>query len=100
MVFVLDPVADPTRAFWGPYAAAKRGLEGLAESLAQEFESGPLRIHALAPGPMRTPLRARAWFAEDPASVALPDVAAGACAWLLAPAAAALRNRKLALRGD
>lgn len=99
VVFVLDPVTGPARAYWGPYAAAKRGLEGMVESLAQEYESGPLRIHALAPGPMRTPLRARAWFAEDPAAVAAPDEAAGACAWLFAPAASALRNRTLALAG-
>lgn len=99
LVHVFDPVAQPARAFWGPYAAAKRGLEGMVESLAQEFESGPLRIHALAPGPLRTPLRARAWFAEDPAKVAPPDTAASACAWLFAPAAAALRNRILALAG-
>jgi NAD(P)-dependent dehydrogenase (short-subunit alcohol dehydrogenase family) len=99
LVYVLDPVAQPARAFWGPYAAAKRGLEGMVESLAQEFESGPLRIHALAPGPLRTPLRARAWFAEDPAAVATPDATASACAWLFAPAAAPLRNRTLDLAG-
>lgn len=97
LVFVLDPVADPVRAFWGPYAVAKRGLEALAEGMAQEHEAGPLRIHAVAPAPMRTPLRARAWFAEDPAGLAAPDRSGAACAWLFAPAAAALRNRVLAL---
>ena len=99
-VFVFDPVTGPARAFWRPYAASMRGLEWLAESLAQEFEAGPLRIHALAPDPMRTPLRARAWFAEDPASVAPPEVAGGACAWLFAPTAAPLRNRALGLGRD
>lgn len=99
VVFVLDPVARPARAYWGPYAAAKRGLEALAETLAEEFESGPLRIHAIAPGPMRTPLRARAWFAEDPATQASPEAAAAPCAWLFAPAASMLRNRTLALAG-
>ncbi len=88
VVFVLDDPARVERAFWGGYAVAKRGLEALARVLADELEGTAVRVSVLSPGPMRTPLRARAWFAEDPRGVPPPEHYADACVRLLAGATA------------
>jgi NAD(P)-dependent dehydrogenase (short-subunit alcohol dehydrogenase family) len=97
VVFAMDDPARVARAFWGGYAIAQHGLEGLLAVLHDECENSSVRIHGLRPGPMRTPLRARAYFAEDPRI--LPDAAsvAPACVHLLSAAGASERGRVLTL---
>lgn len=92
VVFVQDDPARVRRAYWGGYAIAKAGLEGALAVLADETSNSSVRVSALRPGPMRTPLRARAWFGEDPATVTPPAVYAPACVFLLSPAGAAWRG--------
>jgi NAD(P)-dependent dehydrogenase (short-subunit alcohol dehydrogenase family) len=84
VVFMLDDAELQGRAFWGAYGIAKAGLEKLVAMLAAELERTPVRVHGLRPGPMRTLLRARAWFAEDPATVPEPDAFVEPCIRLLA----------------
>ena len=93
VVFVLDDPARSSRAFWGGYGIAKQGLVGALEVLHQETEGSAVRIHGLQPGPMRTALRGKAWFAENPGDI--PDAAdyAPACVHLLSAAGAPLRGR-------
>ena len=69
VLFVLDDPARIERAYWGGYAVAKGGLETLVRVLGDELAQTPVRVAALRAGPMRTALRARAWFAEDPRGV-------------------------------
>ncbi|HET6602733.1 MAG TPA: SDR family NAD(P)-dependent oxidoreductase [Xanthomonadaceae bacterium] len=100
VVFVHD---DPRRvgtAYWGGYGVAQHGLAGLAAILADEFASAPVRICALQPGPMRTPLRARAFSAEDPGAIPPPERYARACVHLLADRAGGYRGRVVRLRLD
>lgn len=97
-VFVLDDPERMRRAHWGAYGVAKAGLEAMAAILHDETERSPLRVHALLPAPMRTPLRRMAWFGEDSLSQPLPDAAAAAAVYLLSPAGAAARGRVLDLR--
>jgi len=44
------------QAYLAPYTATKFGLVGLSKSLAMEFMNQPVRINALAPGPMSSEL--------------------------------------------
>lgn len=97
VVFVLDDRERVGRAFWGGYGIAQHGLEGLVSVLHDECENGSVRVHGLRPGPMRTPLRARAYFAENPGTVAEATSVAPACVHLLSPAAVADRGRVLVL---
>lgn len=83
VVFVQDDPARMRRAYWGGYAIAKAGLEGALVLLADETANSSVRVSAVRPGPMRTALRARAWFGEDPATVTPPAVYAPACVFLL-----------------
>jgi NAD(P)-dependent dehydrogenase (short-subunit alcohol dehydrogenase family) len=74
VVFTLDTRADDPRAYWGAYAASKAGLLALASTLADECEGrANLRINAIVPGPMRTPLRMLTHPGEDRAALPRPE---------------------------
>ncbi|HVF35408.1 MAG TPA: SDR family NAD(P)-dependent oxidoreductase [Candidatus Saccharimonadia bacterium] len=98
VVFVLDDGARIERAYWGGYAVAKAGLESLIRVWADELEKSTVRIAGLLPGPMRTALRARAYFAEDPGTIDEPAVYAPACTYLLGPDGASVRGAVLDAR--
>ncbi len=87
VVFNVNDTAATARAFWGSYGVAQQGLRGLIKVLADELSSGPVRIHGLQPGPMRTALRARAWSSEDASQWPQASAYAAACVWLLSAAA-------------
>ncbi|HSV03220.1 MAG TPA: SDR family NAD(P)-dependent oxidoreductase [Phenylobacterium sp.] len=72
-IFLTSGVAASPRAFWGPYAITKAGLEAMVRTWADELEKTSIRGVLLSPGPMRTRMRAEAMPGEDPAS--LPDPA-------------------------
>jgi NAD(P)-dependent dehydrogenase (short-subunit alcohol dehydrogenase family) len=85
VIFTADRVSRTGLAYWGAFAAAKFGLEGLAQVLAQETEgTSPIRVASLDPGIVRTGLRARLYPGEDPFSLPAADTAAPAYLQLLA----------------
>ena len=86
VVFVIDPAPCAAPAYWGGYGIAQHGLEALVAMLDAETASTPLRVRALRPGPMRTPLRARAYAADSDRLARDPAGFAAACVDLLAPA--------------
>ncbi|GGE97002.1 SDR family oxidoreductase [Sphingomonas prati] len=47
------------------YASAKGGVRMLMRSLAQEVASDGIRVNAVAPGAMRTPINREAWDSEE-----------------------------------
>jgi NAD(P)-dependent dehydrogenase (short-subunit alcohol dehydrogenase family) len=98
VVFVLDDPLRTGKAYWGGYGVAKRGLAGLVSILGQEWESTPVRAHALLPAPMRTALRHAAYYGEDAQNVPLPDASAEAIVYLLGADGAAARAQVLDLR--
>jgi NAD(P)-dependent dehydrogenase (short-subunit alcohol dehydrogenase family) len=71
-VFITSGAARRPRAFWGPYAASKAGLEALVAVYADEVEHSKVRMATLNPGPMRTLMRARAFPGEDPMTLPEP----------------------------
>ncbi len=72
-VLVSSGAAQSCKAYWGPYAVSKAGLEALARVYANEVASTPVRVNILDPGIVRTAMRSTAMPGEDPAS--LPDPA-------------------------
>ena len=60
-------------AGWGPYAASKFGLEGLTQAWAEEGRERGVRFYSLNPCATRTAMRAKAFAAEDPASLKAPE---------------------------
>jgi NAD(P)-dependent dehydrogenase (short-subunit alcohol dehydrogenase family) len=74
VVFTLDNRGEQPRAYWGGYAVTKAGVATLARELADEWENRPnLRINAVVPGPIRSPLRGQTHPGEDRAALPSPD---------------------------
>jgi NAD(P)-dependent dehydrogenase (short-subunit alcohol dehydrogenase family) len=74
VIFTLDTRGEEPRAFWGGYAASKAALAAFAATLADEWEArANLRVNAVVPGPMHSPLRARSHPGEDKAPLPAPD---------------------------
>ena len=81
IVFTSDSSARNAHAYFGAYGVSKIALEGLAKILAEELEAaGKIRVNTLIPGAIDSPLRKRAYPAEDKAK--LPDMASLAPAYL------------------
>ena len=76
IVFVTSSVARKPRAFWGPYQAAKAGLEALAMGWADETEALGFKVNLFDPGGTRTGLRAEAMPGEDPLKLPTPETVA------------------------
>ena len=73
IVFTSDSSARKAQAYSGAYGVSKIAMEGLANILADELESGnKIRVNTLVPGAVNSPLRKRAYPAEDKAK--LPDM--------------------------
>jgi NAD(P)-dependent dehydrogenase (short-subunit alcohol dehydrogenase family) len=86
VVFTADRVGRRGLAYWGAFAAAKFGIEGLMQTLAEETAtSGRVRVNSLDPGIVRTGLRARLYPGEDPHDLPPPESAAPRFLYLLGP---------------
>ena len=64
-VFLTCQQAAAPKAFWGPYAATKAGLEAMVRSWADEVDSSAIRALLVDPGPVRSALRHQAFPGED-----------------------------------
>jgi NAD(P)-dependent dehydrogenase (short-subunit alcohol dehydrogenase family) len=74
VTFTLDSRGQEPRAYWGGYAVTKAAIAALARELADEWEHrANLRVNAIVPGPIRSPLRGQSHPGEDPSSLPLPE---------------------------
>ncbi len=86
LIFTSDRVGRAGKAYWGAFAAAKFGIEGLAQVLVDELGGGsPIRVACLDPGVLRTALRARLYPGEDPRGLPAPESAVPPYLELLRP---------------
>lgn len=74
VVFTSSRAGRETRAFWGPYAISKHGVETLMQIFHDELAAtSRIRVNSLNPGPCATALRKVIFPAEDPASAVQPE---------------------------
>lgn len=92
----------------GPaYATAKAGLIGLTRHLAKDQASRGIRVNAIAPGPVSSPMLDRLTHDELAAlltqvplgHVASPDEVAGTAAWLCSSAGSSVTGAIIDLNG-
>ena len=93
VVFAIDDIGRVGGAYWGGYGIAQHGLVGLVQVLQAELAHSPVRVSGLQPGPMRTPLRARAYAADEDRQARDPATYAAHCVALLSAAGAAHRGQ-------
>lgn len=92
VVFATEDLARVGQAYWGGYGVAKHGLAALVGMLHAELAGSSVRISGLQPGPMRTPLRGRAYTEENDTVARIPALEAAHCVELLSPRGAAHRG--------
>jgi NAD(P)-dependent dehydrogenase (short-subunit alcohol dehydrogenase family) len=86
LVFTLDDATRVSQAYWGGYGLAQHGLAALMGMLHAELANSSVRVSALQPGPMRTPLRAKAYADDEDIQTRDPADYADACVTLLSSA--------------
>ena len=96
---------------WGsPYSASKHGVLGLTRSAALEYAEAGIRVNAVCPGAIDTPMMDDTFerfpgFREaligfvPTGRLGRPDEVAGAIAWLLSDAAAFVTGEAIAVEG-
>lgn len=92
LVFTLDDPQRVGQAYWGGYGLAQHALAALVGMLQAELANSRIRVSGLQPGPMRTPLRAKAYVEEGDRLARDPAAFADACVTLLSPAGAEHRG--------
>ncbi|MFE8032458.1 YciK family oxidoreductase [Thiohalocapsa marina] len=86
VVFTADRVGRKGLAYWGAFSAAKFGIEGLMQTLAEETrDSSRIRVNSLDPGVVRSAQRRELYPGEDPTTLPSPDTVAPSYLWLLGP---------------
>ena len=92
---------------WSPYITAKHAVSGMTKSAALEVAAQNIRINAVAPGPILTPLLLRGWN-DDPSEasgrvpmrrIGQPEEVANAVVWLLSDQASFVTGHILPIDG-
>ncbi|TBR45088.1 YciK family oxidoreductase [Marinomonas agarivorans] len=74
IIFTSSGVGRKAKAYWGAYSISKFATEAMMQLLAAELENtSNIRVNAINPGATRTNMRAYAYPAEDPATIATPE---------------------------
>jgi NAD(P)-dependent dehydrogenase (short-subunit alcohol dehydrogenase family) len=75
IIFTSSGVGRKAKANWGAYAISKFATEAMMQILSSELasQSPTIRANAINPGATRTSMRANAYPAEDPTTLATPD---------------------------
>lgn len=92
LVFTVDDLSRVGQAYWGGYGLAQHGLSALVGMLHAELRNSRVRVAGLQPGPMRTPLRGKAYVEENDRLARDPAAYADACVTLLSPGGAMHRG--------
>jgi NAD(P)-dependent dehydrogenase (short-subunit alcohol dehydrogenase family) len=96
VVFTADRVGRRGLAYWGAFAAAKFGCEGLMQTLADELrDSSPIRVNSLDPGIVQSGLRARLYPGEDPKHWPPAEAVTASYLYLLGPDAHGISGQAL-----
>ena len=85
VLFTTSGVGSQGRAHWGAYCVSKFGVEGFAQTLADELKNSRIRVNCINPGATRTDMRAAAFPEENPEKLPLPETLTAPYLYLLGP---------------
>jgi NAD(P)-dependent dehydrogenase (short-subunit alcohol dehydrogenase family) len=86
VIFTTSGVGRVGRAFWGAYAVSKFAVEGMVQTWAAENNGlNSVRMNCINPGATSTQMRATAFPAENPESIASPEDIMPAYLYLMGP---------------
>ncbi len=96
ILFTTSSVGRKGRAYWGAYAVAKFGVEGLMQVLADELSgTSKVRVNAINPGRARTAMRRQAYPSENVETLPLPETLLEPYLKLLGPRGAGITGQSL-----
>jgi len=96
VIFTTSGVGRVGRAFWGAYAVSKFAVEGLVQTWASENESlNSVRMNCINPGATSTQMRATAFPAENPESIASPEDIMPAYLYLMGSASSGVNGQSI-----
>lgn len=99
IIFTSSGVGRAARAFWGAYAVSKYAIEGLTAVLADELrQTSQIVVTSLNPGGTRTAMRAKAYPAENPATLPTPEAHMDLYLYLLANTPRSAHGARLSAR--
>ena len=87
------------KARWGAYAAAKFGVEGLTQVVAEEVKEWNIRVNAVNPGGTRTEMRAAAYPDEEPMTLPTPEEIAPIFVYLASDESREISGKSFDARG-
>mgnify|MGYP006066345205 FL=1 len=84
IIFTTSGIGKKPKAYWGPYAVSKAGINALADIMVDELESvSNIKIFNFNPKATQTDMRAIAYPAEDPSSLKKPEDLMNYYIWML-----------------
>ena len=72
LYFISEDLTKVSAAYWGAYGVSKHGINALAGQFSSELGNTRIQVLAMNPGPMRSPLRAKAYHSENPSEFQSP----------------------------
>ena len=95
IVNIASSLGKQGSAMRAAYTASKHAVVGLTKSLALEMKPHGVRVNAICPGPVATPLRARNYPNEDPRTITQPEEVARVILYLSCDDSAAVNGAAL-----
>jgi NAD(P)-dependent dehydrogenase (short-subunit alcohol dehydrogenase family) len=95
IVNIASSLGKQGSAMRAAYTASKHAVVGFTSSLALEMKPHGVRVNAICPGPVATPLRARNYPNEDPRTITQPEEIAGVILYLSCDDASAINGAAL-----
>lgn len=101
IIFTTSSVGRQGRAYWGAYAISKFATEGMMQTLADEYSnSDNIRINCINPGATATNMRAYAYPAEDPSTIASPAAIQPLYLYLMGPDSKGVTGQSIDAQGE